>query len=392
MNNKQRVNIQARINRHLRILKQNVWFESKTFNWWKISNSFTLAMIFIIIIFPVYPSISNIVYTNTELEFDRWFIDESSILSSYDWIENRDESHLVEHIDSYVSVNTILNDNRDLSWVNEITRYEVRPWDSIASIAEKLWVSKNTVLWANGMEYARELKVWEIIRVPSATWYLYKVKFGDKIEKIAEEYNISVESIEKQNWIQNGYLIAWREILLPWASKKIPVVEKPKPVQKETPKVNSNNNKQQNKKIENKPNTNKQKNNWNSWSWWKSEFTNSSWAYNLVWRKPQWRFAWWNCTWYVAQYKNVNWWWNANQWLRNARAKWHATWNTPQTWAIVQFWWRWYNPTYGHVWIVVNVTWSHIIVSDMNYRRINEVTVRKVPIWDASIQWYIYVK
>lgn len=376
MNNKQRVNIQARINRHLRILKQNVYFESKTFNWWKIWNRLTLALIFIIFIFPIYPSIANIIYTNndTELEFDRKNIDETSIIFSYEWTEDRDESHLVEHIDSYVSVHTILNDNRDLSGVNEITKYEVAPWDSIASIAEKFLVSKNTVLWANGMDYARELKVWEIIRVPSATWYLYKVKSWDRIENIAKEYRVSVESIEKQNWIKDWYLIAWREILLPWASKKVPIVEKPKTT-----------NNTQTKNINTTKKTVK------NTSGWKSEYVESSWDYKLVKRQPQWRFVWWNCTWYVAQYKNVNWWWNANQWLRNARAKWHETWKKPRVWSIVQFEGRGYNPTYWHVWIVIAVSNTHITVSDMNYRRINEVTVRKIPISDASIKWYIYV-
>jgi hypothetical protein len=30
-------------------------------------------------------------------------------------------------------------------------------------------------------------------------------------------------------------------------------------------------------------------------------------------------------------------------------------------------------------------------VSDMNYRKINEVTYRKIPINDRAIQWYIYI-
>lgn len=307
---KQRVNIKARINRHLRILRQNVWFESKTFRWGKLWYSLTLSLIFIIFIFPIYPSISNIVYTNTETDFYRWDIDETSILSSHEWVPDWN-SHLIEHIDSYVSVNTILDDSRDLTWVNEIVSYEVRAWDSIASIAEKFWVSRNTVLWANNMEYARNLKVWEIIRVPSVTWYLYKIKPGDRIENIAKEYKITVETIEKQNWIKNGYLIAWKEIILPGASKKIPVVEK-KVVAKDTKSNNSNKNTNTNTKTNNTKNTKS--------SWWKSEYSSDSWAYNLVWRKPKWSFAWWNCTWYVAQYKNVTWWWNANQWMRNAKA------------------------------------------------------------------------
>ncbi|PZM83913.1 hypothetical protein DLH72_03160, partial [Candidatus Gracilibacteria bacterium] len=83
---KQRVNIKARINRHLRILRQNVGFESKTFRGGKLGYSLTLSLIFIIFIFPIYPSISNIVYTNTETDFYRGDIDETSILSSHEGV------------------------------------------------------------------------------------------------------------------------------------------------------------------------------------------------------------------------------------------------------------------------------------------------------------------
>jgi surface antigen len=37
------------------------------------------------------------------------------------------------------------------------------------------------------------------------------------------------------------------------------------------------------------------------------------------------------------------------------------------------------------------MTDTHVIVSDMNYRRLWEVTTRKVPRNDRTIQWYIYV-
>lgn len=394
MNNKEKVNLEARINRHIRVLKnskllKNIWFESKTFNWNKrIWYSISFCMIFIMFIFPIYPSISNIVYTNTETEFDRSKIDENSILTSYEWdLLESDKEETVEHIDSYLSVNTILDDNRDFSWTNEILRYDVRAWDSVKSIAEEFKVSKDTILWANNME-DRELKVWEIIKVPTVTWYLYKVKKGDRIEKIASEYNISVESIEKQNGIKNWYLIAWKEIILPWAKKIIPVeVPKIKEVVKENKKtiIDAKNNtkvtKTTTKSAPKKEVKQKQSITWEQWE--------SSW--NLVWRKPNWRFAWWNCTWYVAHYKNVTWWWNANQWIRNARAKWVPTWTTAKAWSIVQFTWGWYNPTYWHVAIVLEVKDGHMIVSDMNYRRLNEVTVRKVPLSHPAIDWFIYV-
>ena len=40
---------------------------------------------------------------------------------------------------------------------------------------------------------------------------------------------------------------------------------------------------------------------------------------------------------------------------------------------------------------MADVTDDYIIVKDMNYRKINEVTIRKVPRDDDSIDGYIYV-
>ena len=77
--------------------------------------------------------------------------------------------------------------------------------------------------------------------------------------------------------------------------------------------------------------------------------------------------------------------------MKNAAAAGNATGYTPTIGAIVQFEGRGYNPYYGHVGIVIDMTSTHIIVSDMNYRALGEVTTRKIPINDRSIQWYIYV-
>ena len=116
----------------------------------------------------------------------------------------------------------------------------------------------------------------------------------------------------------------------------------------------------------------------------------TKWLYPLKWHKPY-SWAWGNCTWYVASYKNVDWRWNANQWLRNARKKWHVTWNYAVKWAIVVLWWRWYNRRYWHVAIVRDVKKDYLIVSDMNYRRLWQVTIRKIKRYWSHIKWYIYV-
>ena len=99
----------------------------------------------------------------------------------------------------------------------------------------------------------------------------------------------------------------------------------------------------------------------------------------------------WNCTRYVASYKAVNWRWNANQWLYRARAKGHKTWSYAKNWAIIVLWGRWYNRRYWHVAIVREVHKDYLIISDMNYRRLYQVTVRKIKRYWSHIRWYIYV-
>ncbi len=121
-----------------------------------------------------------------------------------------------------------------------------------------------------------------------------------------------------------------------------------------------------------------------------SKYSTTKGTYQLKWRKPYSGAA-GNCTWFVASHKNVNWRGNANQWLRNARAKGHPTGMTPKLGSIVSLNGRGYNRRYGHVAIVTQVKAKTLIVADMNYRRLYEVTYREIPRNDRAIQGYIYV-
>lgn len=361
--------------RHLRVMKENVGNIDKIKKPY-IKKSFQYNIVLLIVFFlaPIYPRLSSFFYDTSSYDFYRWDIDEWSIIQSYYWWSEDNvaefETPILESSDSFLSVNTILWDERDIIWNNEILDYEVKPWESFYSISYKFNVSTNSIYWANDFPKSHVLQPWELIKIPPVTWLIHQVASWDTLSTIAKKYKIEEEKIIEQNKISTwASLIAWEVLVIPWAIKETP---KPKYV---APKTVAKTNK----------------------AWYSSstsansQFTEQTGSYKLVRRKPQHTFYWWNCTWYVWQYKNVNWWGNANQWIKNAKAKWHSTWSNPKIWAIVQFSGRWYNPWYWHVWIVMDIKWNDIIVSDMNYRRINEVTYRKVPINDRSIDWYIYV-
>jgi len=385
VNNENRVNIKARIDRHLRIVRQNDWIKTNSLNEKRYSNTIYIVLIFVTFVFPMYPSLASFVYNNTNYDFYRWNIDESSIIESYyGWDIQEWEAWywlpIIESEDSFLSVNTILNDNRDLAWTNEILSYEIKPWDSFSSISYDFWISTSSILWANNFEKNHVLRPWEIIKVPPVSWLIHTVASWDTISSIAKKYEIEETKIKNQNLLSDSDTIKiWDNLVIPWAIKKVvvPVYVKPTTPTKAVANIKWNT----------------KTTGWYNFAWQaNSQIVSSQWSYSLVRRAPKHTFYWWNCTWYVAQYKNVSWWWNANQWISNAKAAWVSTWSSPRLWAIVQFTWTWYNPRYGHVWIVMEVKWDNIIVSDMNYRRLNEITYRKVPINDRSIDWYIYVE
>lgn len=369
-----RVNVKARIDRHLRIVKDNIWNKKSNISRTSPNSHVFLVLFFLIFIFPIYPTLASFVYNNSSYDFYRWDIDESSIIESYfsgdeEWLWN-ENIPMLESNDSFLSVNTILDDERDFSGTNEILNYEVKPWDSFSSIAYEFKVSTSSILWANDFSKKHILRPWEILKVPPVSWLIHQVKTWDSFWSIAKKYDIEEIKIKEQNLLsKNDLLNIWDVLVIPWAIKKAPVYKTPPKTYNKTTKT-----------------------------WWYtfanyagSQYTTNKWSFKLVRREPQHKFYWWNCTWYVGQYKNVNWWWNANAWIKNATAKWHATWTVAKLWSIIQFSGRGYNPRYGHVWIVMEVKPTYVLVSDMNYRRLNEITYRKIPINDRSIDWYIYV-
>lgn len=318
--------------------------------------------------FPVYPVLASFVHTS-ELDFYRWDTDETSILSIHEWTASTSDEHtLVESKDSYLSVSALVDD--DLTKTNTIIEYKVQEWDTLELIAKKYWISTDTILWASNLPKAYKAKKWDTLKFPPVTGVVYSVLKWDALNVIAKRYWISEQKIIEQNNIVNKTLVAGKKIVIPWWHYIKPVVpQKPKPVYAASTKK-----------------TTARATTWKT----TSSYSTSRWRYKLKWRKPY-SGAWGNCTYYVASYKNVNWRWNANQWLYRARAKWHPTWSNATLWAIIVFQWRGYNPYYGHVWIVMEVFPNHLIVSDMNYLRKNQVTYRKINRWDRSIRWYIYV-
>lgn len=336
---------------------------------------------------PIYPVLASFVHNNTAIDFYRWEIDESSILESYSWDsweQNGDSQNhdiIVENKWSYLSINTLLDDERDVSSESEIVEYTVQPWDSISSIAYKFQVSNNSIYWANNFTKNSTINPGDVINVPPVSWMIHKVKLGDTLVALAQRYWVSEDKIVAQNWLNdNGTLVKDTVIVIPWAIKKEEIEATKKHIEKilaiETKRVT----KKSNKKSSPFSKYAQSQYKWENWEYTLSSKGGAKW------------FAWGNCTYFVATHKkNIDWRGNAREWLGNASANGHPTGKKASAGAVIVFNGRGYNPRYGHVGIVTSVKDDYIIVKDMNYRALNEVTIRKVSKDDRAIMWYIYV-
>ena len=372
-----KINLKARIERHSRILleqgKLSYKKNHKTVNYWYKAVVFTLVFLV-----PIYPVFASFVNDTTEYDFNRSNIDESSIIMSSDfWIQEtgiQGNDLFIQSKDSYLYINAPIDAERDVSGSTEVVEYTIQQGESIASIANRFKVSRETIYWANGFDSSHILHPGDTIKIPPVSGLIYEVKSGDTLSEIAKKYDIDEEKIMRQNLLLSASDIkAGQNLIIPWARK----IE-PKPAQTPT-----------STKTYTKSTTTTTGYSFSTAA--ASEYVNTSGSYQLVWREPQHTFYWGNCTWYVGQYKNVDWGGNANQWLYNAKKKGHATGNIPTLGSIVVFNGTGYNPRYGHVGIVTDISGDHIIISDMNYRKLGEVTTRKVPTNDRAIMGYIYV-
>lgn len=360
-----KVNIRARLERHAR--GSHVFQKNGVF---RIIRRFKVFSALVVLILPVYPSFASFGLADETAVGD---YDESTIIAAY---EDDAAQSLYSQDSGFVKPGIVLDDTRDVAGINHLLTYKVRSGDSLSVIAEKFGVSVNSIVWANDFDASSSLRVGQAVKIPPVTGVVYSVEPGDTVQAISEKFKIASDKIAKQNGIAaNADLEIGQTLIIP-GGVRLPVAKKEDPKPKLTAKAEAKPKLTAKKPAEKslvKPAAKPAK------------------SYAVRYTGNGKGFAWGNCTYYVANNKNVTWRGNANQWLRNAAAAGVPTGKTPASGAIISLSGRGYNSYYGHVGIVAGVEGNDIIVKDMNYRRLNEVTIRRISKDDPSIRGYIYV-
>lgn len=96
--------------------------------------------------------------------------------------------------------------------------YVVKPNDSVSVICQKFGLTNvSTIIAANNIANAKRLQAGKTLVVPSLDGMFYTVAKGDSIEKIAADYNISIEQLIDVNDLESSALTAGQKLFVPGA-------------------------------------------------------------------------------------------------------------------------------------------------------------------------------
>jgi murein DD-endopeptidase MepM/ murein hydrolase activator NlpD len=81
----------------------------------------------------------------------------------------------------------------------DVTEYEVKSGDTLASIAKNFGLSLNTLLWANDLTSTSKLKVGQELIILPVSGLLHYVKSGDTVSGLAQKYKAKASDIVEFN-------------------------------------------------------------------------------------------------------------------------------------------------------------------------------------------------
>jgi murein DD-endopeptidase MepM/ murein hydrolase activator NlpD len=95
------------------------------------------------------------------------------------------------------------------------TAYKVRRGDTLSGIAEDFNVSLDTVVSFNGVKNARTLQPGKLLKIPSMSGILYAARAGESAAKVAAANGVSADRVIETNGLMSDSLEAGRSLFLP---------------------------------------------------------------------------------------------------------------------------------------------------------------------------------
>jgi murein DD-endopeptidase MepM/ murein hydrolase activator NlpD len=93
--------------------------------------------------------------------------------------------------------------------------YQVQKGDTISDIANNYDISIDTILSANDIQSARSIRPSQLLKIPSMSGIIYSVKSGETVDAIAQKYAISADRLIETNCLLTKEFDSERKLFLP---------------------------------------------------------------------------------------------------------------------------------------------------------------------------------
>lgn len=122
----------------------------------------------------------------------------------------------------------ILTTTTNLKLRNKTEDYAIQGGDTLSGIAEKFGLNVTTILDANNLTLKSSIKPGQILSILPVDGFMYTVKSGDTISKLATTYQAQTNQIREFNKLSDSNLPVGEDILIPYGVKPKPVYVAPK--------------------------------------------------------------------------------------------------------------------------------------------------------------------
>ncbi|MDB5204539.1 MAG: peptidase family protein [Candidatus Taylorbacteria bacterium] len=110
---------------------------------------------------------------------------------------------------------TALEVEEKMSNTDKVSVYVVRSGDSLQSIAQMFGVTSNTIMWANDLKSAKDLKLGQELVILPISGVKYVVKKGDTLKSIAAKFKGDAGEIQDFNNMPDTSVSVGDEIIIP---------------------------------------------------------------------------------------------------------------------------------------------------------------------------------
>lgn len=123
-----------------------------------------------------------------------------------------------------VAVNTTVADGSDL-----VKTYKVKAGDTLSGIAQQFGVSTMSVWWANDLDDKADLKQGQELRIPPVSGLIVEVKATDTLESLAARYDVAPADIIELNGLDDPNLVVGQVLVVAGARGQPIATPKPTP-------------------------------------------------------------------------------------------------------------------------------------------------------------------